>query len=84
MSQTDSRWVCWDCGDIYATEERAMKHCERHNHWLGEHRSAFRGNPATRTMHASDWGGVYVDDYPPELARQMADEYRRRVSAGAF
>lgn len=49
-------WVCWDCGQTYKTGAGALAHCEQYDHWLGEHRNGFRGNPATRTMHAS--GGV--------------------------
>lgn len=72
-------WVCADCDETYKTINAALAHSEKHDHWLYEHAEGFRGNAPTRSMHASDHGGCYVDDVDGEHARRLADSYRRRT-----
>lgn len=84
MPVPQSKWTCWDCDRKMPDEQTAIAHCEEHDHWIGEHPGGWRGWPATRTMNASDWGGVYVSDYPPGLAERMAREYRDRQAAQVF
>jgi hypothetical protein len=77
-------WVCHDCDVFFTAEGPAITHCEQEDHWLYEHPGGFRGHVPGRSMHASDWGGVYIDDVSQGDGERLVRMYRERVGRGAF
>lgn len=59
------RWQCDECWFSTLDEREAIGHAEDADHWLSER---LRGR-ITRTMHASDYGGVYIDEVTSPASR---------------
>jgi len=58
------------CGFTTEDFQAAKDHCDADAGgslacWIESHPGGDRNKPAIRTIHGSDWGGVYVDEGSP-------------------
>ena len=85
-------WVCHDCDKPVGSPCQAandipdvvIAHAEQHDHWLYLHPAGNRLQPPTRSVHASDCGGVYLDPVTEDDGRHLVSSYRARAGSGAF
>lgn len=89
-------WVCHDCDEQIGPEYKpnagrcagmhvdVVMHAERRDHWLYLHPGGSRLREPVMSVHASDWGGVYLDTVTENDARHIVSSYRARAGSGTF